>query len=75
LIARSMFSFGMDAAFAASIAVRSRGLCAGSPPASFAAIVISRMSFVKLGAALGVGRRLVMLDLLPLAMAGHIQLG
>src|SRR6202521_3415234 len=29
----------------------------------------------ELGAALGVGGRLVMLDLLPLAMAGHTQLG
>jgi hypothetical protein len=36
----------MELAFAASIAVLSRGLWAGSPPLSFAAIVISRMSLV-----------------------------
>src|ERR1700737_5365103 len=29
----------------------------------------------ELGAALGIGRRLVVLDLLPFAMAGHTQLG
>jgi hypothetical protein len=45
-MARSMFSLGIDFALAASIAVRSRGFPAGSPPASLAAIVISRMSFV-----------------------------
>jgi hypothetical protein len=42
-----MFSFGIDAALAVSIAVRSRGFPAGSPPPIFAAIVISRISFVK----------------------------
>ena len=42
-----MLSFGIDFAFAASIAVRSRGLPAGSPPPCFADMVISRISFVK----------------------------
>jgi hypothetical protein len=37
----------IDAARAASMAVRSRGLPFGSPPPNFAATVISRMSFVK----------------------------
>ena len=41
-----MFSFGIDAAFAMSIAVRRRGFPAGSPPPTFAETVISRMSFV-----------------------------
>jgi hypothetical protein len=41
-----MFSLGIDFAFAASIAVRRRGFPAGSPPPSFAAIVISRISLV-----------------------------
>jgi hypothetical protein len=41
-----MLSFGIDAARAASIAVRKRGLPAGSPPPAFAATVISRMSYV-----------------------------
>jgi hypothetical protein len=47
LIARSMLSFGIEAALAASMAVRRRGFPAGSPPPIFAAIVISRISFVK----------------------------
>src|SRR5581483_8503439 len=47
-MARSMLSFGMLAAFAASTAVRRRGLKFGSPlPPSRAATVISLMSFVK----------------------------
>src|SRR5215216_1913231 len=46
-MARSMFSFGMLTAFAASIAVRRRGLPPGSPPPDFAATVISRMTLVQ----------------------------
>src|SRR5207247_683330 len=42
-----MLSSGMFSAFAASIAVRSRALPAGSPPPCFAAMVISRISLVK----------------------------
>ena len=45
-MARSMFSFGMFAPRAVSMARRSRGLPAGSPPPDRAATVISRMSFV-----------------------------
>src|SRR5512141_2346046 len=45
-MARLMFSFGMLTAWAASIAVRSRGLPPGSPPPAFAATVISRMTLV-----------------------------
>src|ERR1035437_9695738 len=44
--ARSMFSFGIDCAFALSIAVRNRGLPSGSPPPNLAATVISRISLV-----------------------------
>ena len=43
MMARSMLSFGMLTARAASIAVRSRGLPVGSPPPALAATVISRM--------------------------------
>src|SRR5690606_16980148 len=43
-----MLSLGMLCAFAFSIARRSRGFDAGSPPPVRAAIVISRMSFVKI---------------------------
>src|SRR3989441_9348235 len=42
-----MLSSGMFSALAASIAVRSRALPAGSPPPCFAAMVISRISLVK----------------------------
>src|SRR5207253_5810433 len=42
-----MLSSGMFSALAASIAVRSGALPAGSPPPCLAAIVISRMSLVK----------------------------
>src|SRR2546427_129280 len=41
-----MLSSGMFSALAASIAVRSRGLPAGSPPPCLAAMVISRISLV-----------------------------
>src|ERR1044071_9181894 len=41
-----MLSSGMVSALAASMAVRSRALPAGSPPPCFAAIVISRISLV-----------------------------
>src|SRR5919106_3423467 len=47
LMARSMLSLGMLTAFAASIAVRSRGLPPGSPPPLLAATVISRMTLVQ----------------------------
>src|ERR687892_1867889 len=47
LMARSMLSAGMLTAFAASMAVRSRGLPPGSPPPLFAATVISRMTLVQ----------------------------
>src|SRR5512144_918510 len=42
-----MLSAGMLEALALSTAVRSRGFASGSPPPMRAAIVISRMSFVK----------------------------
>src|SRR5687768_6113689 len=42
-----MLSFGMFTAFAASIAVRRRGLPPGSPPPALAATVISRMTLVQ----------------------------
>jgi hypothetical protein len=51
-MARSMFSAGMFAAFAVSMASRSRGLMPGSPPPARAATVISRISLVKCCAAL-----------------------
>src|SRR4029078_11145228 len=51
-MARSMFSVGMLAARAVSIARRSRGLPAGSPPPALAATVISRISLVQLAARL-----------------------
>ena len=47
LMARVMLSAGMFAALALSNTVRSRGFESGSPPPRRAAIVISRMSFVK----------------------------
>src|SRR5919108_1778391 len=47
LMARSILSLGMLTAFAASIAVRSRGLPPGSPPPLLAATVISRMTLVQ----------------------------
>src|SRR5690348_17624942 len=47
-----MFSLGMLAARAVSIARRSRGLPAGSPPPCRAATVISRISLVQLAARL-----------------------
>src|SRR5579884_1440344 len=43
-----MFSLGMFSALAAAIAARRRGLESGSPPPSRAAMVISRMSLVKI---------------------------
>src|SRR3712207_1390757 len=46
-MARSMLSFGMLTAFAASIAGRSRGLPAGAPAAPLGATVISRMTLVQ----------------------------
>src|SRR5512147_390930 len=46
-MARVMLSAGMLAAFALSYTVRRRGLLSGSPPPRRAAIVISRISFVK----------------------------
>src|SRR6478672_4008906 len=45
-MARSMFSPGIFTAFAASIAVRRRGLPPGSPPPLLAATVISRITLV-----------------------------
>src|SRR5260370_32865466 len=42
-----MLSSGMFSALAASMAVRSRGLPAGSPPPCLAAMVISRITLVK----------------------------
>src|SRR6266851_9504049 len=46
-MARSTFSPGLFAAFAARIAVRSRGLVFGSPPPMRAAMLVSRMIRVK----------------------------
>src|SRR5213592_1840733 len=46
-MARSMLSCGMFSALAASMAVRRRGLPAGSPPPCLAAMVISRITLVK----------------------------
>src|SRR3990170_3221750 len=46
-MARSMLSEGMFTALAAWVAVRRRGLPAGSPPPTRAATVISRMILVK----------------------------
>src|SRR6188472_3861443 len=46
-MARSMLSFGIDAAFAFSIAFWSARLLAGSGPPSFAATMIARDSFEK----------------------------
>src|ERR1700741_4651940 len=46
-MARSILSFGMFTAFAASIAVRRRGLPPGSPPPALAATVISRITLVQ----------------------------
>src|SRR3954452_21900330 len=46
-MARSIFSPGMLTAFAASMAVRSRGLPPGSPPPLRAATVISRITLVQ----------------------------
>src|SRR5688572_23760725 len=49
-MARSMFSLGMFAARAVSMARRRRGFPAGSPPPALAATVISRMILVQLAA-------------------------
>src|SRR3954471_5163443 len=46
-IARSMLSLGIDASRAFAIASASAGLPSGSPPPSFAATVIARVSLVK----------------------------
>src|SRR6185312_16920223 len=46
-IARSMLSFGIEYDFAFSIAFASVALLAGSPPPSFAATMIARVSFEK----------------------------
>src|SRR3954470_15115555 len=46
-IARSMLSFGIEAAFAFSIAFWSARLPAGSPPPSLAATMIARVSLEK----------------------------
>src|ERR1700733_8786231 len=43
-----MLSFGMFSFLAARMAVRSRGLESGSPPPTRAAMVISRISLVKM---------------------------
>ena len=48
LIARSMLSFGICAAFAFAISVRSVGLLSGSPPFAFTTMVISLPSFEKI---------------------------
>src|SRR5579885_3840984 len=47
-MARSIFSLGMFSFLAAAIAVRSLGLVSGSPPPTRDAIVISRISLVKM---------------------------
>src|SRR5215470_19011538 len=47
-MARLMLSAGMFSAFAAAMAVRSRGLESASPPPFFAAMLISLMSRVKI---------------------------
>src|SRR5450631_11965 len=47
-MARLILSFGMFSAFAAAIAVRSRGLPSGSPPPALAAMVISLIRVVKI---------------------------
>ncbi len=47
MMAFSILSFGMLAAFAARTTVRSRGFPSGSPPPTRAATVISLISFVK----------------------------
>jgi hypothetical protein len=67
-----MFSAGMLTALAASMAVRSRGLPAGSPPPLLAAIVISRMTLVQEDARLAsvmAFLRLICFHLLGPAMA------
>src|SRR6185312_15465670 len=46
-IARSMLSFGIEYDFAFSIAFESDALLAGSPPPSFAATMIARVSLEK----------------------------
>src|SRR5207245_11401894 len=46
--ARSIFSLGMFSFLAAAIAVRSLGLESGSPPPTRAAMVISRITLVKM---------------------------
>jgi hypothetical protein len=67
-----MLSFGIDDAFAASIAVRSRGL----PVGVAAALLRGNRDFAnelrEQGAALGISGGLVVLDLLPFAMASHV---
>src|ERR1700721_322188 len=47
-MARLMLSAGIFSALAATMAPRRRGLESGSPPPFFAAILISRMSLVKI---------------------------
>ena len=71
--ARLMLSAGMLAALAAAMALRRRGLPSGSPPPIAAATVISLISLVKTLAALGVLRRLLVLDRAPLGVSGHRQ--
>ena len=48
LIARSMLSFGICAAFALAISVRSVGLLSGLPPFALTTMVISLPSFEKI---------------------------
>src|ERR1051325_9234798 len=76
LTARSMLSSGMFSALAASMAVRSRALPAGSPPPCLAAIVISRISLVKSAprrASVTAFFRLICFHLLGPAMAPNLQ--
>src|SRR6266567_229421 len=76
LTARSMLSSGMFSALAASMAVRSRALPAGSPAPCLAAIVISRISLVKSAprrASVTAFFRLICFHLLWPAMAPNLQ--
>ena len=71
-IARSMLSFGIEAARAFSIAFWSERFAAGSGPPSFAATMIARVELREELAALRVGGALLVLDRRPLAMPGHV---
>ena len=72
-MARLMLSAGMLTALASAMIVRRRGFMSGSPPPLRAATVISLMMRVKILPRLASSGALLVLDGVPLGMAGHAE--